>query len=246
MAEATLIAHVDGYTCTEDAVRAIEAPAATKTWNPISHGRLIDLVSEELDARKLVVEKREFAMVGKHGEQMFATFTLRSDRNKDFTLALGLRNSINKTLPAGLCAGSRVFVCDNLAFSAQVVLGRKHTPMIEQDLPVRIREALNRFNDVYESQDQIFAKWKTIPINIEKASDAILRMAEAGHIPTPRVLTVRNEFIKPRFDEFKGQTAWSLYNAATTVLRHDRKEINPGRNADDLLGIHEMMAAEFN
>jgi hypothetical protein len=242
---ATLSAHVDGYKCSEDAVRAIKAPEATATWNPISHGTLIDLVAQELDKRDMRIESKDFAMVGKGGEQMFSAFTLRSDRNKDFTLALGLRNSINKTLPAGLCAGSRVFVCDNLAFSSLIVLGRKHTTNIERDLPMLISSALDKFNTGFADQEAQFNKWKSIQVSDEAASRIILNMAEKGLVPTPRVITVRNEFRKPRFKEFDGQTAWGLYNAATTVLRWDRKEINPIRHSDDLLGIHEMMATEF-
>jgi len=244
-ASATLSAHAGGYTCTEDAVRAVVIPNGTKTWCPIGHNVLIDLIGAELDKRGLIVEERQYAMVDA-GAQMFGTYTLRADRNKDFTLALGIRNSINKTLPAGMCAGSRVFVCDNLAFSAAVTLGRKHTMNIMEDLPLRISETLEKFKSSYEDQENLFNHWKGTAVGMDRASNVIMSMAEAGHIPTPMTLRVRQEFRAPRFAEFNGQTAWSLYNAATTLLRHDRKEINPIRHSEDLLGIHQMMAAEFS
>lgn len=244
MSAATLSAHAGGYKCSEDAVRAIKAPEATKTWHPIPHGDLLDMVLEKMSGRGLKVETKEFALAN-DGAQMFSVFNLSQQGNKDFTLALGLRNSIDKTLPAGLCAGSRVFVCDNLAFSAQVVLGRKHTTNILRDLPQLVDGALNDLKVFYGDQDVLFQKWKEHTITVERASDVIMRMAEAKNIPSHNMLDVRKEFITPRFKEFDGQTVWGLYNAATTVMRHDRKEINPVRATDQLLGIHETLKREF-
>lgn len=43
----------------------------------------------------------------------------------DYTDMLGLKNSHDKSLPIGIAFGSRVFDCDNLAFSADHVIRRK-------------------------------------------------------------------------------------------------------------------------
>lgn len=243
-ATATLSTHAGGYKCSEDAVRKVQAPEATKSWHPISHGTLLDMVLQKMGERGLRVEHKEFALAD-DGNQMFSVFNLTQDGNKDFTLALGLRNSINKTLPAGLCAGSRVFVCDNLAFSAQVTLGRKHTTNIMRDLPHLVSDALDNLKVFYGDQDVLFQKWKQHTITVERASDVIMRMAEAKNIPSHNMLDVRKEFITPRFKEFEGGTVWGLYNAATTIMRHERKEINPIRATDQLLGIHETLKREF-
>jgi len=48
--------------------------------------------------------------------------------------AVGLRNSHDKTFPAGLVAGTRVFVCDILAFSGLIQIRRKHTRFAARDL----------------------------------------------------------------------------------------------------------------
>jgi len=45
----------------------------------------------------------------------------------DFALVVGLRNSHDKSFPAGLVIGASVLVCDNLSFSGEVRLARKHT-----------------------------------------------------------------------------------------------------------------------
>ena len=50
----------------------------------------------------------------------------------DFALTVGIRGSYDQSLPRGLAVGSRVFVCDNLAFSAEVTVNTKQTTFIGQ------------------------------------------------------------------------------------------------------------------
>ena len=59
--------------------------------------------------------------------QFFATLDLAASIGTGVALSVGIRNSIDKTLPLGFCAGNRVFVCDNLSFSAELLVNRKHT-----------------------------------------------------------------------------------------------------------------------
>src|SRR5262249_51585397 len=70
------------------------------------------------------------------GQRYFGLMEVRNGSNADdFGLVVGLRNSHDKSFPAALALGSRVFVCDNLAFSGEVKLSRKHTTYIWRDLP---------------------------------------------------------------------------------------------------------------
>jgi hypothetical protein len=60
--------------------------------------------------------------------------TLRSPYD-DYTDTVGLRNSHDKSFPIGIAFGSRVFVCDNLAFHGEHVIRRKHTVKAKRELP---------------------------------------------------------------------------------------------------------------
>ena len=42
-------------------------------------------------------------------------------------LAVGVRSSLDKSISLQWACGSRVFVCDNLAFRSERVIARKHT-----------------------------------------------------------------------------------------------------------------------
>jgi hypothetical protein len=247
MASSTLSAHAGGYKCTLTAVREVQAPDFTKSWAPIAHGDLIDMVKDRMKKLKYTIGKQEYALA-KDGAQCFATFDLESEERKDFTLALGLRNSIDKSLSAGICCGSRVFVCDNLAFSSDIVFKHRHNANIIDVMPSIIDSALNKFSDDGKSQEKMFDKLKKIEVPIELAIDLIVEMGqEHKFLPMPQLHRVIKEFVSPRFPEFAklDRSAWTLLNACTTFCKHDRRDIDPMKAQDNLLGIHKVITDKF-
>ena len=87
---------------------------------------------------------------------MFGVFTLMS-RDKDKARMLGFRNSVDKTLVVGLTAGTRVFVCDNLAFSGEFVDYHKHISILTLD---GLRDAARRAISEVTVKMQAFAEWQ--------------------------------------------------------------------------------------
>ncbi len=71
--------------------------------------------------------QREQLTVTKEGKRFFGTLDLVSTLADGVTLSVGIRNSVDKSFPIGFCAGSRVLVCDNLAFHGELLVTRKHT-----------------------------------------------------------------------------------------------------------------------
>ena len=56
-----------------------------------------------------------------NGSKMFWVFKFHPYGNSEYTCALGLRNSHDKTMAVGLTVGLKVIVvCDNLAFGGDV------------------------------------------------------------------------------------------------------------------------------
>jgi len=111
-------------------------PQATRTYQPIGHGKYVDGVVAALGRSGLEVVSEVHAL-GREGARYFGMFELRSGQQntEDYSLVMGLRNSHDQTFPAGLVVGAGVLVCDNLSFSGEIKIGRKHTTHIERDLP---------------------------------------------------------------------------------------------------------------
>jgi hypothetical protein len=73
---------------------------------------------------------------------------------------VGIRNSHDKAFAAGIIAGAQVLVCDNLCFSGEILLARKHTGHIHYDLPVMV----TILSIAYLAPSQSFFKGTPIPV----------------------------------------------------------------------------------
>jgi hypothetical protein len=134
-----LVLHCGAKEVSREELATVEAPPPTKTWFPIKHSDVLDAVLETVDQTGFGVERMRLAL-SRQGAQFFGALDLRSPIADGASLAVGVRNSINQTLPLGFVAGTRVFICDNLAFRSELLVSRKHTA----NGRLRFREAISR------------------------------------------------------------------------------------------------------
>lgn len=136
-------------------------------------------------------------------------------------MVIGVRNSHDKSFPAGLVVGASVFVCDNLSFSGEIKLARKHTSNINRDLPQLISRAMGQLTDQRGKQDQRFAAYKGTEFSDAQAHDLIVRAVDAQVVPVTYLPGVLKEWREPRHVEFRanGKTAWRLFNSFSECLK---------------------------
>ncbi len=118
--------HIAGANSVDYAeLRNLPVPAATPTHVPIPHYRVVDLIAHSLSYYgHEVVEQHHGATPD--GMRYFGVLTLKSPHT-DYTDMVGLRNSHDKKFPIGIGFGSRVFICDNMAFSTDHFVRRKRS-----------------------------------------------------------------------------------------------------------------------
>src|ERR1043166_8827666 len=111
-------------------LKDLPTPEPTATHFPIPHWRLVETLAETLHFRHLEIVAEEYA-VSHDGMRFFGALTLNVEES-GIRIALGLRNSHDKTFSLGLTVGRRVLVCDNLAlFGDYTPVVRKHTKHVE-------------------------------------------------------------------------------------------------------------------
>jgi hypothetical protein len=132
---------------------------------------------------------------------------------------VGLRNSHDKRLPVGISLGSRVFVCDNLAFAGDHVIKRKHTANLKRDLPGLIGEIIEPLAIQREAQKVRIDRYQATDIADEWADMVIMQMYRNGVINVQRISEVVGQWDNPTHPEWGGKTAWRLFNAATFALK---------------------------
>jgi hypothetical protein len=161
------------------------------------------------------------------GNRYFGLLQVANGSNADdFGLVVGIRNSHDKTFPAGLVLGASIFVCDNLSFSGEVRLARKHTAHIERDLPQLVERAVGLLSDLRNTQERRFAAYRQKEITDGQAHDLIIQSLDARVLPVTRLPEVLTEWREPRHAEFReGRTAWRLFNGFTEILKGNLGEL---------------------
>ncbi len=126
----SLSAHANTARVKESVVKAIPEPPFTKSWNPVSHARVIDTLEHACKNTGLDIMARDYSLNVK-GTRMFGVWDLDYTTNGS-CYSLGFRNSIDKSMVVGVVGGFRVFVCDNLALSGDYLTFHKHTSGLDE------------------------------------------------------------------------------------------------------------------
>ena len=198
-------------------LRGIETPDATPTWTPIAHHALVESVKGALTVNGAKIVKEEHSLY-RDGDRYFGLIHLGDDTDGGNTI-VGIRNSHDKTFPAGLCLGNHVFVCDNLSFSGEVKVARKHTRFIHRDLDRLIYTAVGKLADLRVKQLARFAAYKSRELTDLEAHDLMIRALVARVVSGEAGAKVVGEWRKPAHEEFAPRNVWSLFNDFTEVLK---------------------------
>jgi hypothetical protein len=134
---------------------------------------------------------------------------------------VGLRGSHDQSLPRGLVAGSRVFVCDNLCFSGEVRVKTRQTTFVERRMPGLTLNAVRNLAGQFIVQDQRFDQYRQFELKPRWGDAAIVELMRRQVITPTQVPRVVREWDEPRHAEHAedGHSVWRLHNAVTEALK---------------------------
>jgi hypothetical protein len=220
---------------------SVPTPDRTQSWYPIAHSTVLSEVEDQLEGCGFTITESAHSLTH-DGSRYFGVIniTVPGRSITDFSWVVGVRNSHDKTFPAGLVAGTRVFVCDNLAFSSAegIVISRKHTRWAMRDLHQLTARAVGQLGDRLIQLDQRIERYKEVEIDDARAHDVVIRSLDAGVVTTTQVPEVLREWREPSHEAFLPRTTWSLFNAFTEV----HKQVNPHtalRRGEALYGLFD-------
>lgn len=222
-----LIAHCGTNYVTEDAVRNVPVVAGTETWQPIHHSVLVKTLEKSVVNAGMHIQSRRYSL-SKDGLKMFGVWIL--DRyDTEMSYAFGLRNSMNKTLAAGVCAGTNVLVCDNLAFMGDLVQLRRHTKLIHDDLPKICEAAVQSI----ATKLRAFAQWhkqlRTYVLRRVQAELLTFKAIERGIINPSQFKTFFGLYFEPNA-QYGSPDLYCWHEAVTELLRGKSLFMNFERN----------------
>src|SRR2546428_11554396 len=115
---------------------------------------------------------------------MFGVLTCANGHgSEDFALAIGIRNSMDRSLAVGLLAGSKVFLCDNLAFSGEARVSRKHTVNVFRDLPDLIYRMLSQVRVLQERTVAEISAMKALELEPREADHLMVEAIRGNALP---------------------------------------------------------------
>ena len=241
MVSSSLMLHAGGKLVSLDELQQYKAPPPEGRWFPVPHSQVRDRVVETLHAAGYEVQKEQLA-VAKDGKRFFGVLDLATPfSGGDVTLAVGVRNSVDKSVPAGLLRRlQEVFICDNLAFRSELLIRRKHTMHGERRFNLAIAEAVSSLSSFRDEEARRIEVLQHTEIPEVLAESLILRAWERGTIGSHQLPLVLKEWRQPSFEQFQSRTAWSLFNAFTRVLT-ERSIKQPQAFVAQTMQLHHLL-----
>jgi hypothetical protein len=220
-----MLLHCGGQVIERNALFCIQTPRATDTWFPLPHRHLVEEVENQLTDAGFSLLGQTHA-VSHNGHRYFGLLEVSQfghSPENGHGWVVGLRNSHDKTFPAGLVAGTRVFICDNLAFSGLIQIRRKHTRFAVRDLRQLTARAVGQLGSHLVQLDKRIEAYRDMRLTDTRAHDLVIKATDCRAITTSQIPEVLSHWRKPEHEEFNPRTGWSLFNAFTEAF----KGINP-------------------
>jgi len=247
MAESVLNLHSGGHLVTYEELQQIKVPEGTATWHPVQHSKVLDTVVECLKGAGYVIKDQRLAVARTGDARFFGTLDLATPLTADnsVALAVGIRNSFDKSFPLGFAAGSRVFVCSNLAFRSELLVKRKHSKHGQLRFGNAIAAAVKELSAFKEAETTRIERLMRLELTEDQALAFIVRAMERNVISAPVIPKVLAEWRSPKHDYGTGDkpTAWRLLQSFTTVLGK-RAITCPAEYAGQTIRLNALMLPE--
>lgn len=216
-------------------------PEQTDSYMPIRHDVFAEMVKLQLNAAGMTITQ-EIHALWRGGDRYFGIMQVAHNliSREDMSLVVAVRNSYDKSLPASIAAGNSVFVCDNLVLASEIVLGRKHTKFMMDDLHDKIVSAMATLERHWAHHFARIEAYKSFGLSDLQAHDLIVQAYREGGIGKVLVADTIDQWHTPNHPEFRDRNLWSLHNAFTEVIKGRADEIQS--RSDILHGILDAIA----
>ncbi len=220
---------------------------AGRCWRDLKHFELVDSLNESFDAAGFTGRSQKWA-VSKGGAELFGGFTFEDSEVgpnlHGACYSVGFRSSNNMRYAVTMAMGAEVMVCKNGVITGTHVLSRKHTSGLRvNDLARRaVYTFINRISDVSKWVDGMRSKTLTTVLK----DHLLMQAVRNGIMSGSHIAMVDAEYLRPRHQEFETRTAWSLYNAFTTIAQEQvsgHPRFSPARQFEAMNKFGELLLA---
>jgi hypothetical protein len=227
----------------EHDLRSVALPQHGNKYAVISHGYIIDKISQELYMAGLQIQSATYkATMDQQVAQ--GTLKLTHSTDKDMGMMFAWCNSYNKQLRFKCAVGASVFVCMNGVISSDMMTySRKHSGSalydVESNIIHQIANAKQHYNELVQDKEIL----KDVILTPSEKGTILGRLfAEQEILTLTQTGIVKREMDKPSFNyNCHPDSAWAMYNHITLSL----KESHPLTYLSDHQKVHSFFIDQY-
>ena len=214
-----LMLHMGSHKADRTEIVDTPTPEATKTWKPIPHVTVLGLIERALRRNSIDIVNEAHGL-SHDGARYFGLLEVASTQaDTPMSRVVGIRNAHDKRFAAGIVAGAQVLVCDNLCFSGDIALARKHTTQIMNDLPGLADSAVEQLTGFWTSHVKRVNHYMNVALDDTQVHDLLIKSVDNDVMACSYIPKILEHWRKPAHLEFEPRTFWSLENAYTEVFK---------------------------
>lgn len=221
---------------------AIPLPNETRTYKPVSHTDIVNLINERAINAGLN-EIGHTYVSAREGRQLIGYFDYASN-DDEMGIRLAFKNSYDKSMAFGVALGANVFVCSNGVVSGEISLKHKHVDDVNEEMFEKIHFGFEKIRDIFNNIKATSVELKNVNLEANKIYQLSGKLfIEKGIINTVQMSELKVQLDKPKNftsmweDNFTG---WDYYNAVTQTL----KISHPTTYLQDHIDFHQFMLEE--
>lgn len=220
MATASLTLHKGARRVERPELNAVPCPTFDphSRWRPVAHGAVLQMAESAIQSAGFGVQKMELGL-SRCDQKFWGTFVLDHQMVEGVSLSMLVSSSTDMTIALRAGFGSRVWACDNGAWTAERTISRKHTIHSVERYFEAVCKTVSELPQFAQVEGDRITRMMGTPITDQQAESYLLRAFEKG-ILSHRTLLPALEYW--RTAEFPGQqekTAWRLYNSVSGALK---------------------------
>lgn len=201
---------------TEQEVRLIQEPEFTKSWHPVSHGKVIDALEMAVGGIGLEIINKNYSL-NKTKMNMFGTWELTQGKN-GISWMIGFRNSMCKAFAIGICAGTNVISCSNMTFSGKFIEFRRHTSGVDlEELRILSEKAVSGIYNRLETLIDWHNNLRNFSLREDEFKILSFNAMKKGVVAPSKF----GKFLECHDEEYElnGQSLYSFHGACTRLVR---------------------------
>ena len=222
------MAHAGTERIDRSKLQALPGPSGTKTWVPVAHGEIVNVIEACVEDAGMTITREEFSVNG-NGARMFGLISVDYCGDGAMTGAIGLRQGLDKSMSLGLVGGTRVFVCDNMAFMGEEEIKRRHTRQMENIVEI-VAEMVERVKGSIESFYGFHNQLRAFPLPERRAETLAFNCFRAGVLPEGKFSELNRLYFRKQGDIKYEDSLFGFHGAVTQILSRGSRTDMIGRN----------------